>query len=62
MASRADLSALQFTPERQRVAAVADVLGIEGWGPTTAAALAQVASRPEELAALALTAPEYVLA
>ena len=35
-------------------------LSVDGWGPTTAAALNHVASSPKALVALAVTAPEYV--
>ncbi len=62
IAARADLSALQAVPARQRVAAAAELLGIDPWGPATAAALAHVAGDPVNLVALALSAPEYVLA
>ncbi len=62
MASRADLTSIQALPPSQRIAAMANLLAIDGWGPTTAVALARVAGHPEQLAALALTAPECVLA
>ncbi len=42
-------------------AAVAHVLGIDAWGPTTTAALAG-ATDPRQLLTLALVAPEHVLA
>jgi hypothetical protein len=44
------------------VSAAADLLALDGWGPTTATALAQVAGHPEQLMGLALAAPEYLLA
>lgn len=62
LAEAGDISAVTSVPESQRVAATADLLGLEGWGPTTAAALSLLAARPRQLVALALTAPEYVLA
>ncbi|MHB1536477.1 MAG: DUF1800 family protein, partial [Acidimicrobiales bacterium] len=61
LARRADLTALAAVPTAQRPQSLATLLGIDGWGPTTAGALAAVAERPTELVALALTAPEYVL-
>ncbi|MGI8751103.1 MAG: DUF1800 domain-containing protein [Acidimicrobiales bacterium] len=62
LAARADLSALAATPPSQRMAAVAQMLGVvDGWGPTTAGALAGAARDPASLVALALTSPEYVL-
>jgi uncharacterized protein (DUF1800 family) len=62
LASRADLSFLYSLPPSQRIAGAANLVAVDGWGPTTAAALDQVAARPVQLTALALTAPEYVLA
>jgi uncharacterized protein (DUF1800 family) len=62
LAARADLSTIEAAPPSQRMAEVARMLGVaDGWGPTTAAALAPVASQPATLVALALTSPEYVL-
>lgn len=62
LAERADLSDLQALPAGQRVAATAELLGVDPWGPAAAAALAHVAGDPVSLVALALSAPEYVLA
>ncbi len=62
LARRGDLQALHGLPPGQRLAGVASLLGVDGWGPTTAGALARVASDPVQLTALALTTPEYVLA
>jgi uncharacterized protein (DUF1800 family) len=62
LAAAADLSALEAMSAPDRIAGTANLLGIDEWGPTTAAALAHVASVPAELMTLALTAPEYVLA
>ncbi|MDQ2726878.1 MAG: DUF1800 domain-containing protein [Actinomycetota bacterium] len=62
LAARADLSAIEAAPLSQRMAAVAQMLGVvDGWGPTTAGALAGAARDPASLVALALTSPEYVL-
>ncbi len=57
----ADLSALDAVAPGQRVDALAHLLSIDGWGPTTAAALNHVAADPPTLVAVALSAPEYVL-
>ena len=62
LARRADSSWIESLPVSQRPAAVADSLGLDGWGPTTAAALASQADRPQQLVALALVSPEYVVA
>lgn len=62
IAHEADLGAIESVAPTQRAAAVADMLGLDGWGPTTAAALATQSDRPQELMALALVSPEYVLA
>jgi uncharacterized protein (DUF1800 family) len=62
LAARADLSSLRSTPASGRPAAVADLLSLDGFGPTTAAALSAVAADPVQLLALALCSPEYVLA
>ncbi len=62
LARRGDISTVQSAPPSQRLDATANLLGLDGWGSTTAAALNQVTSRPVELVALALASPEYVLA
>ena len=62
LAHEADLSAIESQAPSQRAAAVADLLGLDGFGPTTAAALATQTGRPTALVALALVSPEYVLA
>jgi uncharacterized protein (DUF1800 family) len=61
VARRADLSAVADQPAGQRPDAVAHLLGVDGWSPTTAAALARVAGDPGGLVTIALVAPEYVL-
>ena len=62
LAESGDLTAVSSVPPSQRVAAAATMLGLDGWGPTTASALAQLNTDPVALVALALTSPEYVLA
>jgi uncharacterized protein (DUF1800 family) len=62
LARRADLSAVESASSLERPELVASMLGIDGWGSTTAAALDAVAGAPVQLVALALVAPEYVLA
>jgi uncharacterized protein (DUF1800 family) len=62
LAGRADLSPVTSLGPASRPAAVADMLGLDGWGPTTASALSGAAGSPTDLVALALASPEYVLA
>ena len=62
LARRADLSPIESAPLSQRPAAIADLLGLDGWGPTTAGALETQADRTEQLVALALVSPDYVVA
>jgi uncharacterized protein (DUF1800 family) len=62
LARRADLSSIESAPLSQRPAAAADLLGLDGWGPTTASALETQADRTERLVALALVSPDYVVA
>lgn len=62
MVAAADLSALGPVPAAQRPAAVAELLGLEGWGAGTAAALNHAVADVAALTATALTSPEYVLA
>ncbi len=62
LATKADLAAIESVPLSQRLAATAQLLGVvDGWGPTTAGALAKAATEPASLVALALNSPEYVL-
>jgi len=61
VAHTADLSALAVLSPASRPAELAHALSIDGWGPTTTAALNHVAADPAALVALALSAPEYVL-
>jgi hypothetical protein len=60
--SSAELSAVTSTPVADRPDVVGRMLGIDGWGATTAAALTHAAGDPVSLVAAALTAPEAVLA
>jgi len=62
LARRADLSSIESVSVSQRSAVLADLLGLDGWGPTTASALERQADRPEQLVALALASPDYVVA
>jgi len=58
----ADVTALSSVSHRARPVAAAHLLSVDGWGPTTTSALRQVADEPRSLLALALVAPEYLLA
>ena len=62
LAARADLSGVAAAAPGDRPAAVARLLSVDGWGPSSAAALAGAAADPRALLTLALVAPEYVLA
>ncbi len=62
MARSADLTAVEQAAEGARLDAVAEILGLDGWGSTTAAALKREAARPAQLIALALVSPEYLMA
>jgi uncharacterized protein (DUF1800 family) len=62
MAAAADLSPLEDMGPPQRLAAVAQTLGIDGFGTTSTAALTAVVGEPRHLMTLALNTPEYVLA
>jgi len=62
MAEAADLAVLEPLSPPARLTATAGLLGIGGWGPTSAAALGHVAGNPVDLVTLALNAPEYILA
>jgi uncharacterized protein (DUF1800 family) len=62
LARRADLTSLAAQPPRSRADALAGLLGIDGWGATSRAALDSVADQPDQLVALGLVSPEYVLA
>ena len=62
VAQRADLKAVSSVAAADRPAAAARLLAVDGWSPTTAAALAKAAGDPRALMTLALVAPEYLLA
>lgn len=62
LARAADLAPVSSVPPSGRPAALADLLGLDGWGATTAGALNSAASNPVLATALALVSPEYVLA
>ena len=62
VATRADLKAISSAPAADRPAAAAQLLSVDGWGPTTTAALAKAAGDPKAMMTLALVAPEYLLA
>ena len=62
VAAKAKLDGLASLPEADRPAAVARLLSVDGWGPSSAAGLAKVAANPKELLTIALVTPEYVLA
>jgi uncharacterized protein (DUF1800 family) len=57
LTARADLPALSGDP----VAAIGTTLGVETWTARTRAALKPLASKPAQLAAVAVCAPEYVI-
>ena len=62
VAAAADVAPIDEAAAGARPAAVARLLGVDEWGPTTTAALAAVAAEPRRLLALALVAPEYLSA
>lgn len=62
LTAQADLTPITTVVARDRPAAAARMVGVEGWGPTTAAALDEVSSDPRTLMILALVAPEHLLA
>lgn len=59
---RAKPASVTTAPVNDRPAAAARLLGVDGWGATTQAALSEVASEPSSMLALALVSPEYVMA
>jgi uncharacterized protein (DUF1800 family) len=62
MAQQADVAPIADARPADRPAAVARTLGVDMWGTATAAALADAAAEPRRMLALALVAPEYLLA
>jgi hypothetical protein len=59
--ANADLSALTALTPAERPGALAHLLAIDGWGPTSLAALNHAVADPASLVAVALSTPEYVL-
>ncbi len=57
---RADLTTVTDAPPAQRADAVANLLSVDSWSPTTAEALARVSGDPRVMTSLALASPEYV--
>ena len=62
LASKADLSTITGVAPAARPLAAARLLGVEAWGDQTTAALARASADPKALMALALIAPQNVLA
>jgi uncharacterized protein (DUF1800 family) len=62
LAQRAAVPSITSAPAADRPQAAATLLAVDGWSPTTAGALAKAATDPKAMLALALVAPEYVLA
>ena len=62
LVGRARLPGVAEVAAGERPAAAARLLGVDEWGPSTAAALAKVADDWKSLMTLALVAPEYVVA
>jgi uncharacterized protein (DUF1800 family) len=62
VAAKAKLDGIAAASVADRPAAVARLLSVDGWGPSTSAGLAKVANDPKALLTIALVAPEYVLA
>ncbi|XVV33647.1 DUF1800 domain-containing protein [Streptomyces sp. CA-100214] len=56
-----DLSAVETAPAKERPEVLAWLLGVRRWSERTAAVLAGAAGEPDRAAAIALTAPEYLL-
>jgi uncharacterized protein (DUF1800 family) len=61
LAAHGDISSVQRTSPTGRVDATAALLGLPRFTDRTAAALAPLAARPDQLVGLALTAPEYTV-
>jgi uncharacterized protein (DUF1800 family) len=60
VASVADLSGLEDAAGPDRLAVLAGMLGLDGWGPKSTAVLNRVRDQIPEFTALALTAPEVI--
>jgi uncharacterized protein (DUF1800 family) len=59
LARTGDISMVADAARSERVDAAAQMLSVDGWGTTTAAALHRVTSDPPTLVTLALASPEY---
>jgi uncharacterized protein (DUF1800 family) len=62
VAQKAKVDAIAAVAPADRPAALARLLSVDAWGPSTSAGLAQVATDPRALLTIALVSPEYVLA
>ena len=60
LARTGDISMVADAARSERVDAAAQMLSVDGWGTTTAAALQRATSDPPTLVTLALVSPEYV--
>jgi len=60
LARTGDISTVADAARSARVDAAAQMLSVDGWGTTTAAALQRATSDPPTLVTLALVSPEYV--
>lgn len=56
-----DLGAVRRAPEKERPETLARLLGVHRWSERTGAVLAEAAGEPEQVTAIALTAPEYLV-
>jgi hypothetical protein len=57
----ANLNLISATPAAQRIAALADLLGIAAWSQRTELALRGAIKDPQRLTLLAICSPEYVV-
>ncbi|MFE1994624.1 DUF1800 domain-containing protein [Streptomyces parvulus] len=60
-ARQGNLDAVRSAPEKERPGELARLLGVPAWSERTGAVLADAAGEPERVAAIALTAPEYLV-
>ncbi|MFI5852576.1 DUF1800 family protein [Streptomyces parvulus] len=56
-----NLDAVRRAPAKERPGELARLLGVHAWSERTGAVLADAADEPERVAAIALTAPEYLV-
>ena len=61
ISSQIDVSQLTLIVPEQRVAYLANLLGVVEWSPRTTFALREVRNNPERLITLAICSPEYVV-